>query len=798
MRVFIGVVAVLGLVACGSSNPTGISASGSGVEAAPGSRAVVQSRKAQCVLQSPLLEVGKGVDAPGRLETDVAAGPQAAGACQGNSQFRFGSGIHDATGVVGNTSSMGYEYPLAILSGIHTRQYARAFAMESPCNGRRVMFVSTDIGMIWPAVRYAVVSRIAADPELSQFYGADNVMLSATHTHSGPAGFSHDIGGNLFHFGYDDDTFHAIVEGILGSIRLAHADLQAHPQAAPIRLAVGELLDTNINRSPTAFALDPVDERREFLDARGEEIDNDKRVVQLNLVRDDATAVGIINWFGVHPTSVGTTAHWVSSDNKGFASLGFERILETDYLAPEGTDSFVAAFAQTDEGDASPNIDIFRYPFPDGRRGGGRDEFESNAISGTKQLARALELFAQGAAVSGPVDYRYFNVPIDQIEVTDPVVLAGLRHPAELDADPKRTCSGAVGPSFGGGAEDGTGPGEEGVSCSSSPDVIEAARQDFNTLLNERIPPTSPYDTDIPSHIASTAVFCNLHQPTPMGDFTCQAEKPVFLPQGPTPLPFQIFRVGNLAIMGLPWEITTMSARRIRKTLLDVLAPVGIDTVIIAGLSNAFVQYLTTREEFSSQQYEGASTLYGPWTLAAVQQESRKLALTLAEDTPAPEGPPIADEVPRLVRPPYVPSDLPGLVTSFGDLVEDVPATAQRGDTVRAAFQAGHPRNDLKTQSSYVFAERQRADGGWDVVATDRDPELIFDWAPTIPALLPLDTITGTSTAAAVWTVPRDTPAGVYRLRHEGAARMSLLAAAEPYSGVSSTFTIEGEPADCP
>src|SRR5262249_42335203 len=158
-----------------------------------------------------------------------------------------------------------------------------------------------------------------------------------------------------------------------------------------------------------------------------------------------------------------------------------------------------------------------------------------------------------------------------------------------------------------------------------------------------------------------------------------------------------------------------------------------------------FVQYLTTREEYSSQQYEGASTLYGPWTLAVVQQESRKLAVAMATDTPAPEGPPIADEVSRLNRPPYVPSDLPGIGTNFRDVIVDVPATAAPGDTVRAEFQAGHPRNDLRTQASYVYAERQLPDGTWEVVATDRDPALLFEWMPSLPQLLPLDGITGTS-----------------------------------------------------
>jgi neutral ceramidase len=776
---------------CGNSTPL------SGTGGADGGLA--QNPLAQCVLRSPLLEIGAGLDAPGRIEIDVAPGPQPAGVCQGNTAFRFGSGIHDVTGVVGNTSSMGYEYPLAILSGIQQRQYARAFAVESPCNGERLMFVSADIGMIWPGVRQAVLAALAADPELSTVYLPANVMLSATHTHSGPAGFSHDIGGNLFHFGYDEDTFRAITDGIVEAIRLAHANLQAHPEAAAIRLAVGELLNTNINRSPPAFAMNTEAERREFLDARGEEVEVDKRFVQLNLVRGDGSAVGVVNWFGVHPTSIGTTNHWVSSDNKGYASLGFEKIMRTDYNAAAGEDRFVAAFAQTDEGDSSPNLFIMERPFPDPARGGGRDEYESNAISGAKQLAKSIELFDQGRALSGPVDVRFFHVAFEQVTVDDPVVLAGLQHPAGLDADPKRTCSGVVGPSFGAGAEDGPGPAQEGVSCNSSPDVLADALADFNTLLNERLPPTSVYDFDIPAHLLSGTVFCNLQQPTPLGDFSCQAEKPVFLPQGPTPLPFQLFRIGNLAILGLPWEVTTMSARRIRKTLLDVLASIGIDTVVIAGLSNDFVQYLTTREEYSSQQYEGASTLFGPWSLAAVQQESRRLALAMRDGAPVEEGPPATVIAPQFVRPPYIPSDLPGLGTGFGDLLTDVPASAAPGETVRAEFQAGHPRNDLKTQSSYVFAERRNADGSWDVVATDRDPELLFEWRPTIPALLPIDLpLVGSSTALAVWTIPRNTPAGIYRLRHEGASQVTPLAAKQQYSGVSSAFTIEGPTSDCP
>ncbi len=760
--------------------------------------AFADPKRAECVRNSPRLRVGEGLDAPGRLEVDAPPRGQAKGVCSGNQQFRFGSGLHDITGPVANTSGSGWENLFQIFSGLHTRQYARAFAIESPCNDKRILFISADVGLIWASLRNGVLAAIAADEELSRFYNAENLMLSATHTHQGPAGYAHEDGGNLFHYGYDDLVYRTIVEGIVGAARLAHANIEAHRETAGIRLAAGELLNTNINRSLPAFELNPEAELREFLNARGEPIDTDKRFVQLNLVRGNGSAVGVINWFGVHPTILGPELNLVSGDHKGFASLGFERIMHARYDAAPGEDSFVAAFAQTNEGDASPNLFIAEHPWPDPARGGGADPYESNAIAGTKQLAKSLELFRKGQALSGPVDVRYFNVRMDQIEVTDPAVLASLRHPAELDAPVKRTCAGALGLSFGAGAEDGPGPSQEGISCESSPDLIAAAAADLEAVFETPIPFSNPYSVNIPAHVFGVAVMCQADQ-IPIADFSCQAEKPVFVPAGQPVLPFQLFRIGGLAVLGLPWEVTTVAARRVRRTLLETLAPAGIDTVVIAGLANEYVNYLTTREEYSSQQYEGASTLFGPWSLAAVQQEVRRLALTLRDGAPAPEGPATPpDATPALVRPAYVPSDLPGSGGNFGDLVSDVPTTAAPGDAVRAEFQAGHPRNDLRVQSSYVYAERMTGPDQWEIVATDRDPELAFVWKPLLPSPVAVDPpVIGVSTAEAVWTIPQNIAPGTYRLRHEGAAQTLLLPKAA-YSGVSSPFVISGPASECP
>ena len=757
---------------------------------------------AQCVLDDPRREVGAGIDAPGRLEVDRPPTGAASGTCAGNGAFRYGSGLADITSVVANTSGMGWENPQQVFNSLHTRLYSRAYAVESPCNGRRIAFVSADLGLLRASVRRGVLAAIAADAGLSAHYGPANLMLSATHTHAGPAGYAHDDGSNIFHYGYDDDVYQAIVAGIVESIRQAHANIEAHPAPGPIRLASGELLNTNINRSLAAFVQNPEAERQAFLNQRGEEITVNKRMVQLDLVRENGSAVGIINWFGVHPTMVGPASPFVSADMKGVASLGFERIMGTEYPAAPGDDNFVAAFAQADEGDSSPNIFILERPYPDPTRGGGENDLDSTEISGLKHLARALELFGSGPALSGPVDYRFFRVEIDDITVEDPAVLASLPHPPELDADLKRTCSGALGVSFGAGAEDGHGPTVEGVSCASSATLQEAAFNDVAVLMDSRLrgfPGTWPASA-IPPHAVSAAAMCNIDELPPLaGDFSCQAEKPVFLPTGETVLPFQLFRIGNFALLGLPWEVTTMSARRIRELMLAELAPSGIDTLVVAGLVNDYVHYLTTREEYASQQYEGASTLFGPWSQAVVAQESLKLARALVAAEALDEGPAKPDATPFVQRPPYVPSDGINLAGAPGTLVTDVPAEAAPGDVVRAEFVAGHPRNDPRLGASYVYAERQDADGEWEIVARDRDPELLFIWQPQVPSPLPIDPpLIGPSSAAAEWRLPRNLPAGTYRLRMEGAAQASPLSAAAAYTGQSSPFTVSGPIQPCP
>lgn len=62
---------------------------------------------------------------------------------------------------------------------------------------------------------------------------------------------------------------------------------------------------------------------------------------------------------------------------------------------------------------------------------------------------------------------------------------------------------------------------------------------------------------------------------------------------GPEVMPTQIFELGDVLIVGLPAEFTTMSGRRIREDIQEVYASKGRSVhVVLAGLANTYSNYV--------------------------------------------------------------------------------------------------------------------------------------------------------------------------------------------------------------
>jgi neutral ceramidase len=170
----------------------------------------------------------------------------------------------------------------------------------------------------------------------------ENVMLSATHTHSGPGGYLQYALYLLAGSGFVRESFGNLVDGIvsvspgLGRMRMNRIKFElefqsiqkAHENMVPaqIYLSSGELLNASINRSPSAYQNNPPEERAKYT------YDTDKLMTQLKFVAKDGTPLGLINWFAVHLTSMNKGNRLISSDNKGYAALLFENLMNPDEL----------------------------------------------------------------------------------------------------------------------------------------------------------------------------------------------------------------------------------------------------------------------------------------------------------------------------------------------------------------------------------------------------------------------------------------------------------------------------------
>ena len=629
------------------------------------------------------------------------APPAPASAADG---YQVGVGIADITGEAAEVGMLGYADPAQTTAGIASRQWARAFVVADG-GGSRVAFVSAEVDFVTQAVQVEVLRRLQA--RFPGAYTAQNLVLTATHTHSGPGGFSEYTLWNLTTLGFEAPVFEALVSGIARAVANAHATLAP----GKVKFAEGTLAGANVNRSLEAFRLNPAADKARFPDAV------DRRMTVLRF-EQGGRAVGMLSFFATHGTSMTQTNHLISADNKGYAAHVIEHDVHGIPWAQRG--GFVAAFAQTSAGDMSPNL-----------RGGGAqgptdDEFENTRIIGRLQADKAQQLFDNATEeLSGPLDARGRYVDFSGVDVAPQYT---------PDSQPHRTCPGAVGQNFTAGAEDGPGP-----------PIVEEGDLSTNPLL------------------LAAGIVVN---PTPLAVRQCQAPKQVFLGTGsqnppwtPQVMPLQVLRIGQLVIGTAPGEFTIISGQRV----IDALrAQLPVQHVMLAGYANAYAGYVATPEEYDAQNYEGAATHFGRYTQSAYAQELAKLAAALRDGQPTPStAQPLDLSSQRMSIRPGVVLDTPPLGKSFGSVITQPAASYPRGATVRADFVTGHPNNNLRDEGTFIEVQRQES-GGWRTVSTDSEWQTIYRWKREYLSV---------STAQITWTVPADAQPGTYRIVHHGDAK---------------------------
>ncbi|KAK4780221.1 hypothetical protein SAY87_016327 [Trapa incisa] len=740
-----------------------------------------------------------------------------------DSNYLIGLGSYDITGPAADVNLMGYANTEQIASGLHFRLRARTFIVAEP-QGNRVVFVNLDACMASQLVTIKVIERLKA--RYGDLYTENNVAISGTHTHAGPGGYLQYVTYIITSFGFVRQSFDVIVDGIEKSIIQAHENLRP----GSIFVDKGEILDAGVNRSPSAYLNNPATERSKY------KYDVDKEMTLLKFVDEEWGPVGSFNWFATHGTSMSRTNSLISGDNKGAAARFMEdwfdkKIVEGHYLeedeiprrisniipdikdnhhellelaasfqSPSGQSAtnilsasrrvrsalrqpekptFISAFCQTNCGDVSPNvlgafcIDTglpcdFNHSTCGGKnelcygRGPGYpDEFESTRIIGERQFRKAADLFNKASEqLKGKVDHRHIYLDFSKLEVT-------LSNQTGASGVVK-TCPAAMGFAFAAGTTDGPGAFDFKQGDDHGNPFWRLVRGLLKTPGREQI---------------------NCQHPKPILLDTGEMKKPY--DWAPSVLPIQILRVGQLVILSVPGEFTTMAGRRLRDAVKSVLVSGGHGQfgdnvhVVIAGLTNAYSQYVTTFEEYQVQRYEGASTLFGPHTLSAYIQEFKKLAAAILSGQPVEsdlQPPDLLKKQISLLTPVVVDGTPAGV--KFGDIATDVPknSTFKRGGLVKAVFWTACPRNDLMSEGTFALVEMLQGTDTWVPAYDDDDFCLRYIWSR--PSKL-----STRSRATIEWRIPNYATPGVYRISHFGAAK-GLMGSIRHFTGSSSAFLV--------
>lgn len=95
----------------------------------------------------------------------------------------------------------------------------------------------------------------------------------------------------------------------------------------------------------------------------------------------------------------------------------------------------------------------------------------------------------------------------------------------------------------------------------------------------------------------------------------------------PSIVELQNLQLGSIFLAGVPGEFTTMAGRRVRNAIFNATG----DKVIVAGLSNNYINYVATPEEYEFQEYEAGATAYGRNTLPVITTLLQEMAVALKD-----------------------------------------------------------------------------------------------------------------------------------------------------------------------
>jgi neutral ceramidase len=585
-----------------------------------------------------------------------------------SAQLRVGVGRADITPVTGVFKG-GWSCTCAEAIGQQERLYARAVVIDE--GGQKVALVTEDL--------FALSSGMIRDatallPGLG--FSEQNVIDSATHTHSSQSGYmnfpsynsilpsnSNPTLSGVTNTKADPVMYSFMTHQLAQAIRRANADLRA----GAIGWGQTQLLGVTQNRSlgahlanyglneganggqvsqnPGGYAntIDPavnvlrIDQyRRVRVVVRGRSRRSGsagpRRRVRHTKTVTRRVPVGIYSTFANHGTVDHENFQYYSGDHQGSAERSVEASIRRAGHVPASQD-VINAFANSDAGDMTSGI---QYNGP-----------AAAQYVGQREAAAMLAAWRQAGH-------------------------AMTRHPA-LTVRFTRVCM--CGQQTSGGAIDST-PWIGKAAGAGSEEGRTIFYYDGVAHEGDKLPVAiGPQGDKIPTLNESGNV--------------------------PQAVPFTALRLGDGLITTVPGEPTVGTGSAIRDAVSAAIAGSGIHHVVIVGYAGDYLSYFTTPAEYEQQAYEGGFTLYGRYSSLVLQST----LTTLAKDTISGQSAPAAY--------PYDPNDgVHDTGAGYGPGSATATATAQPSRAVHlghTAFGWTGGANGIDRPADRAFITIQRA-----------------------------------------------------------------------------------------
>lgn len=471
---------------------------------------------------------------------------------------RAGAAFADITPIPGLPTG-GYGHGAAIARGYWSPLRATAFYFEDP-SGRPFALVSVDTFAIASALHQNVAKELGLPLE--------RLVLAATHTHKGPGNYFNAEAYNTHgssSSGYHEEMRAFLQRQIVTAIRGAIADSKRTP-AASVDVLTGTV-DSNLfrNRSPRVFMTDRNHDA--ILDAFGTNVFSNHSICSaLREYREPDTDWDIDDC----PRLRGV--------DRNVTLLRIRRAGQTDAIAVF-FNAHPTVLPMKTALNSADFLGIARATLEDSLTGPAPTIGFFNGSEGDVVTRRTTRTATDLARI-GQSFARQLRTIHDRGTPTT--------------VDLSRGIEGRLHFARAGDAEPSTGPPEARLASEAIAGVATLGGGEGD---ESAIPFTSPR-TQVPQGDQGVKVPA-------LGWLRSLVFPPGSAPQA---LPLGIVRLGSLKLVTVPTETSTSAVWQIRKALGD--APHG--ELEFISMANEYASYLSTEDEYQTQDYLGASTLWGP------------------------------------------------------------------------------------------------------------------------------------------------------------------------------------------